>query len=428
MSKLKKAHANQELLQANNDKANCTKNNVKVKLDAALAYITDGFFIIDEAWNVSYANHPVLSYFSTQGFVGKNILCDFPRVGKLLRGLLRAKTRQVPVRCDAHIEFADTWVELNIHPLPEGELAVYARDISKEKKQQALLEEKFEIAFQSGTVLMAISTVDEGRYLDVNRTFSEVLGYTRQEAIGKTSLELGLFSNPQDRVRVRELYEDLGRVVNFAIDIRDKAGGIHSGLFSVEGIRSQDQACWLTSMVDITREKRLQETLEDANRALQLKVDVDGLTGLYNHAFLMNALEKEMERSSRYGSPLSVVMLDIDKFKKFNDSYGHLVGDDVLKGMAEMLQFGLRNIDIAGRYGGEEFMLILPNTGRAGALNVAERLRMEIAKATFTPAGLKITISAGVAEMSGEKLGELIRVADERMYDAKRNGRNRVEG
>ncbi len=401
---------------------------MRARLDAAMSYISDGFFILDNEWNVFYANRPILCHPLVPDFVGKNILRDFPKSGPLLRGLLRAKRSGNRVRCAAHIEYADIWLEMNVHPLPDGELAVYVRDITEEKKRQALLEEKFARAFQSGSVLMAISTLEEGRFVDVNRIFLDVLGYSRAEVVGKTSQDLKLFANPEDRERILSLFKELGRVINFALDIRDKAGNLHAGLFSVEGIQTHDQGRLLmTSLVDITREKRLQETLEETNRALQRKADIDGLTGLYNHAFLIDALEKEIERSRRYGGALSVVMIDIDHFKKFNDSYGHQVGDAVLKEVAGLLQAGSRTIDVAGRYGGEEFMLVLPNTKSTGAYEVAERIRRKIAASEFTPAGRKITISAGVAEFGGQKLDALIHEADERMYAAKRHGRDRVE-
>jgi diguanylate cyclase (GGDEF)-like protein len=254
------------------------------------------------------------------------------------------------------------------------------------------------------------------------------MGYQRQEVIGKTAQDLGLFANYEDRTRLCELFKSLGRIVNFSIDVRDRAGNIHAGLFSVEMIRSQNEPCWLTSLIDITREKRLQETLEAANLALQRKADVDGLTGIYNHAYLMNSLDKEMDRAKRYGTALSIIMIDIDNFKTFNDTHGHLVGDQVLKSVAEYLLDSLRSIDVTGRYGGEEFMLILPNTTRIGALDVAERIRLGIASAGFTAKTLSISVSAGVAEFDGQNKDALIQAADYNMYKAKRKGKNRVEG
>ena len=142
----------------------------------------------------------------------------------------------------------------------------------------------------------------------------------------------------------------------------------------------------------------------------------------------MKTLEIEMERSSRYGTPLTIVMLDIDHFKKINDTYGHLTGDDVLMKISDLMRSNLRQTDIAGRYGGEEFMLILSNTDHAGAVDMAERIRGLVEITPFTSANLKVTISAGIAALYGQKLVELIQKADDRMYEAKQKGRNQVAG
>ena len=403
-------------------------DKIACKLDAVLSSMADGFFIIADDWKVTYANRVVLSYPAAGDIVGKNILHQYSRIRPLLKGLLKARKSKVPVRCDAFIDFAGIWLELNIHPLPGAELAVYARDVTQEKQNQLALQEKFHSAFNSGSVLMAISTIDDGRYLAVNDCFLETLGYQRQEVIGKTARELGIFANYEDRARLYELFNSLGRIVNFSIDVRDREGKIHTGLFSVEMIRNQNEPCWLTSLIDITREKRLQETLEAANQALQRKADLDGLTGIYNHAYLMNSMDKEIDRAKRYGTALSIVMIDIDNFKTFNDTHGHLVGDQVLKSVAEYLLDSLRSIDVTGRYGGEEFMLILPNTTRIGALDVAERIRQGIASSGFTLRELRISVSAGVAEFNGQTKDSLIQSADYNMYKAKRKGKNRVEG
>ncbi len=403
-------------------------DKISCKLDAVLSSMADGFFIIAADWKVTYANKVVLSHPTAGDIVGRNILYQYSRVRPLLNGLLKARKYHIPARCEAFVDFAGIWLELNIHPLPEAELAVYARDVTQEKQNQIALQEKFQSAFNSGSVLMTISTIEDGRYLAVNDCFLETLGYSRQEVLGKTSQELGLFANYEDRTRLYELFKSLGRIVNFSIDVRDRAGELHAGLFSVEMIRSQDEPCWLASLIDITREKRLQDTLEAANLALQRKADVDGLTGIYNHAYLMNSLEKEIDRAKRYGTALSIVMIDIDNFKSFNDTHGHLVGDQVLKNVAEYMKESLRGIDVMGRYGGEEFMLVLPSINQRGALDVAERIRLGIASSGFASKELHISVSAGVAEFNGQTKDALIQAADYNMYIAKRKGKNRVEG
>jgi diguanylate cyclase (GGDEF)-like protein len=154
----------------------------------------------------------------------------------------------------------------------------------------------------------------------------------------------------------------------------------------------------------------------------------DGLTGLNNHRIFQQKLTGELKRSERHNAPLSLLLIDIDYFKKVNDTYGHPVGDLVLKGVSKILQRVLRDIDIAARYGGEEFVVILPGTDSIGAKNIAERLRKTIMAETFTSDGrnVKITTSIGIASVPAEARTkeELIEKTDQALYHAKHNGRN----
>lgn len=158
----------------------------------------------------------------------------------------------------------------------------------------------------------------------------------------------------------------------------------------------------------------------------------DGLTGLYNHTYLQELLEHELERARRHGHALSVLMFDIDHFKTVNDSYGHQVGDAVLARIGEVVKGTLRKIDHAARYGGEEFMVILPETGNNSAATLAERLRVGVARERVpTVAGkLSVTISIGVVTYvpgNGHcDRQQLVEQADRAMYASKEGGRNRV--
>jgi diguanylate cyclase (GGDEF)-like protein len=140
-------------------------------------------------------------------------------------------------------------------------------------------------------------------------------------------------------------------------------------------------------------------------------------------------LEAEIAESRRLRSPLSLIMADLDHFKKVNDTGGHPDGDFVLKETARLLLASCRTLDIAGRYGGEEFILVLPDTARAGAQAAAERLRAEVERHPFVHEGRRyaVTVSLGVAELSEfDTADDLIKRADEALYAAKRKGRNRV--
>ncbi len=154
----------------------------------------------------------------------------------------------------------------------------------------------------------------------------------------------------------------------------------------------------------------------------------DGLTGLYNHRHFHEQLELEVKRAQRYDLNLSLIMIDLDHFKKFNDSYGHLEGDSLLRKIAQILKSSLRETDFVARYGGEEFAVILPETNKAGASFAAERVRKTLSEQTFGEVGAKMTISLGVASYPDDAVlrTDLIKKADEALYRAKKEGRNRT--
>ncbi len=156
---------------------------------------------------------------------------------------------------------------------------------------------------------------------------------------------------------------------------------------------------------------------------------IDGLTGIYNRRYLDNRLTEEIERSRRHGNPLSILMLDIDHFKKINDTHGHLCGDYALRKISELLQELVRTSDILGRYGGEEFCCVLPETPFEQAVVLAERCREQIAASPFscTDQQTRITVSIGVTGMHrDDTLDSIIKRADDALYQAKHDGRNRV--
>lgn len=154
----------------------------------------------------------------------------------------------------------------------------------------------------------------------------------------------------------------------------------------------------------------------------------DGLTGLYNHRHFQEQLEVEVKRGQRYDLNLSLIMIDLDHFKEFNDSYGHLEGDTLLRKIAQILKSSLRETDFVARYGGEEFAVILPETNKEGASIAAERVRRALSEQTFGEVGAKMTVSLGVASYPDDAClrADLIRKADEALYRAKREGRNRT--
>ena len=185
------------------------------------------------------------------------------------------------------------------------------------------------------------------------------------------------------------------------------------------------------------RTKALQDELRDKNRQLEevlLKVEqlaiTDPLTELFNRRRFETSLENEFKRTMRYGSPNSCLMIDVDFFKKINDEFGHHAGDVVLKEIAQVIKSCIRDIDVVARWGGEEFIVLLPETKKEEALKVGMRIRETIEGHVFSQIGRQITVSiglAGVPDHSIDTAEKLIHASDLAMYEAKSNGRNRIE-
>jgi diguanylate cyclase (GGDEF)-like protein len=174
------------------------------------------------------------------------------------------------------------------------------------------------------------------------------------------------------------------------------------------------------------------EELEKAKTKLRKLAVTDGLTGLYNYRAFRRQLHMEVQRSKRFNLPVSLLMMDIDHFKVYNDRFGHLNGDRVLKRFAQILHENIREVDCLARYGGEEFALILPGTDKKSAKIVAEKVRRLIERSPFPmekklPKG-RVTISVGVASYPEDTRDEedFIRLSDTAMYRAKKSGRNRT--
>lgn len=187
---------------------------------------------------------------------------------------------------------------------------------------------------------------------------------------------------------------------------------------------------WLSSKTTV-------RTILDVRRIAKLKAEsiTDPLTGVFNRRYLMRRLKEEIERSHRYKSPLSLVLFDIDDFKAINDTYGHLIGDNVLTSICALIQENIRKTDFVARYGGEEICVLMPDTKPSKAAHVADRIRAKIQETSicFEQDGVQlqinVTVSAGIASLSNaNSLEELIKQADDNLYKAKRMGKNMVIG
>jgi diguanylate cyclase (GGDEF)-like protein len=175
---------------------------------------------------------------------------------------------------------------------------------------------------------------------------------------------------------------------------------------------------------------KLQDELRAALKVSEFRATHDSLTGLLNRPAILEVLGKELSRARRTQTPLSVVMADIDHFKQINDVYGHAAGDQVLRQAAQRITSSIRQYDHCGRYGGEEFLVVLPGCDRSSARDIAERLRHNVCKSDIPieDKAVRVTLSLGLAEYrQGQDVDALIKEADAALYRAKQQGRNRVE-
>ncbi len=185
--------------------------------------------------------------------------------------------------------------------------------------------------------------------------------------------------------------------------------------------------------------RKLSDTLEEIriknekisvmNKMLKMQVITDPLTEVFNRRYLFEIFKREIARAKRYNEPLSVIMMDIDHFKKINDTYGHMIGDKILKGIAKVIKERIRTSDIIARYGGEEFVIVLTNANLEIAQKIAEDLRQKVENIVFKieEKSIKATISLGVAQLKeDDDVDTLLIRADENLYTAKNRGRNAV--
>ena len=252
-------------------------------------------------------------------------------------------------------------------------------------------------------------------------------------------------TNVCKRVPTENEVHDFSRMEKTREMIRDSAhwcfpvfeNGKLEAVFLVDGAGEEELAKFevLSAYLALLIKKiELYETVR------QLSI-VDELTQVFVRHHFFERLEEELKRSIRLNHPLSLLMLDIDHFKRYNDDFGHLVGDATLREVADMLKKSLRQVDLVGRFGGEEFIVAMPETSLGAALEVAERIRSSIARHAFVVYNVnaKVTVSQGVTELKGARVGEKMSVgtpkdlakelmlqADQAMYRAKEEGRNRV--
>jgi two-component system cell cycle response regulator len=280
-------------------------------------------------------------------------------------------------------------------------------------------------------VPIACFTVDiEGSIREWNLAAQQLYGYTKEEVLHQP-----FYTRVFRGASASKMHEILQRVIQGSVmagiesEDYDSEGNLHYVLRSVFPIRNPNREVVgaIVSVVDVTYRVEYENQLKALNQKLQSLAVTDGLTGLHNHRAFQDYLEEQFRTAMRNKQPLALILMDVDHFKQYNDTYGHQAGDEVLRQVAQILQANVREGDFVARYGGEEFVIVLPRTDLESAVAVAERLRRAVESAEWHLR--PITGSFGVAciRPDMETRQELIEAADQALYQAKKNGRNRVE-
>ncbi|MCF6188792.1 MAG: sensor domain-containing diguanylate cyclase, partial [Desulfobulbaceae bacterium] len=292
---------------------------------------------------------------------------------------------------------------------------------SLEKLQKS--EEKFEAMAEYSVDWDAWHGID-GKYLYITPSCKEISGYSREVFSQDSDFFISII-HPDDREQFldhrKQHHQGASEPAEITFRILRKDGEMRWIWHKCQAMFAGD-GTWQgrrTTNRDVT-------ALKEAEEKLQRLSTTDPLTGAYNRRMFMDMLSREMTRSGRYGEPFSLLMFDLDHFKRVNDTYGHDVGDRVLVEIVELSMELIRQSDILARWGGEEFMVLLPQTNPDMALALGERLRQRISEYRFTDAG-RLTVSIGVAHQQQlDTIDSLLKRVDTAMYRAKETGRNRV--
>jgi diguanylate cyclase (GGDEF)-like protein/PAS domain S-box-containing protein len=413
----------------------------KEKISNILESITDAFFALDKDWKFTYLNktaEKVLGKYK-ENVLGKVIWDMFPRIigTRLYHEYHRAVKERVSIEVQEYYPFLDAWYETRAYPNKDG-ISVYIHDITDRIK----LEE--ELKFKQEQLSRVIETTPSGILLMntngeiefANAMAEEILNLQKDEITDRTyndnkwnvyTLDGEIF--PNDRHPFAQVMTNKHAVRNVEFILETPKGELDilssnaTPLFDGKGNISKV----LVTISDITESKKAAQELKRIS-------NIDGLTGIANRRYFDEALNREWQRCARNSKPLSLIMLDIDHFKFYNDTYGHLAGDECLKAVAKALSSSIkRGSDVVARYGGEEFAIILTETDLEGAKIVGERIRAKVEAMAIPHIASKVhsvvTCSVGVAAVMPNPLSKpdtLISKSDNALYESKRSGRNRV--
>ncbi len=299
----------------------------------------------------------------------------------------------------------------------EGKIKLHG-ELTKES------EKKFKVIFQNSMDALILVNGKDGIIIESNHALEQMLGYKNKNLIGKN---FSLLIPPEPRLSKLEALRKL-KIYDSVLTQKFKRA---DGSLSLYDLTATLIPLGKREVILITL-RDCAERIEEFKKAVHQAI-TDGLTGVYNRVFFENYLLQQIETAKRYNKKLSIVMADLDRFKKINDHYGHQIGDVVLKKVAEVIRTSMRKSDITARYGGDEFVLILPETDKVGCKIIVERIKDLVKKKEIiikykgVEKKLRTTISMGIAEYNNKETKiDLIQRADQALYDAKKKGKNSI--
>lgn len=427
----------------------------EAELRALFASMKDAVLMIDRdgVYRKIAPTNPGLLVKPPDELIGKNLRDFFPpEQAETFITVIRqvVDTQQsLQIEYELPIEERMVWFSTSISPMDADSTLWVARNVTERKHTDAALresEERYHTLFDRMMDGIYRST-HEGRFVDVNPAMVKMFGYASKEEMLAVDIKKELYFAPEERgshildtgQEETEVYR-MRRKDGSEIWVEDHGYYVHD---------EQGRRIYHEGMLrDITQRKQAEDELRHAKDLLesahyelqqslsheQLLARTDSLTGLYNRRQFFELAEREFTAAVRYQRPLSILMFDADEFKQVNDIFGHAEGDKALAQIAQIAAAQVRAVDVLARYGGDEFVLLLPQADAQQALLIAERIRANVAVATRVGAEQSpfvVTLSIGIADLShtpaDESIERVIQRADKALYDAKTEGRNRTK-
>lgn len=418
-----------------------TPNNLGMTMDQTFA-LADTFcsWVVEKAATIAVnhigseaqkAQHPVYTHAKLEAYIATPIWVE----GEIYGTLNFTDTRIHELRFTLEDIQLIEMMAVGLGQVIERDVLDQQRELATQKMYENI--HLFENAFTYAAIGIALVGLD-GRWLRVNTALCNMLGYSEGELL---DLDFQSITYPSDLEADLGYVEEMlnGSRATYSMEKRyfHQQGHIIWVLLNVSMVRAENDTprYFVSQIHDITHQKLALEELiikrsqlELANRKLQKLAMKDSLTQALNRRAFDERLEEEIHRCARSQLPMSLLMLDIDHFKQYNDSFGHVAGDEALRQVVRVLTDAGRVDDIIARYGGEEFAIILPNTGAAGCALVAEKLRFAVAAIIGTERPLTISVGGTTLDPRAANItaDHVVRTADEALYIAKAAGRNQV--